>query len=89
MNFGHRAVNPEGSRSSTKRRKRSSSGSSDSKGSIRVRSSSSHWNKKKRRYQNNLFDEFKKANSPMFDGEVKNNQEDEHWLLGMRKYFQV
>ena len=36
MNSGHWAVNPEGSKSNTRRRKRSSSGSFDSEGSTRV-----------------------------------------------------
>ena len=46
-------------------------------------------NKRKRHYQNSSHGEFKKENPPTFDGEVKNGQEVEAWLLGMRKYFQV
>ena len=34
-------------------------------------------------------DEFKKAKPPTFDGKVKTGQEDEAWLLGITKYFQV
>ena len=52
-------------------------------------SSSSHENERKRRYQNHSRDEFKKARPPIFNGEIKNGQEAEAWLLGMRKYFQV
>ena len=37
---------------------------------------------------NNSRDEFKKARPPTFNGETKNGQEAEAWLLGMRKYFQ-
>ena len=43
----------------------------------------------KRHYKNNSHGEFKKENPTTFDGEVKYGQEDEAWLLGMRKYFQV
>ena len=52
-------------------------------------SSPSHRNKRRRHYKNNSQDEFKKARSPAFYGEVKTGQEAEAWLLGMRKYFQV
>ena len=82
--------NPEGSKSSTKRiRKRSSSGSSDSGEPTGGSSSSSHKNKRKSRYQSFLRDEFRKARSPTFNGDIKNDQEAEAWLLGTRKYFQV
>ena len=43
----------------------------------------------KRCYQNHSHDEFKKERPPNFNGEIKNGQEAESWLLGMRKYFQV
>ena len=86
MNSGHRAVNSEGSRSSARRRKRSSSGSSDSEGSTRGSRFSSHRNKGKRRYQNRSCDEFKKARTHTFNGEVKSSQEAKAWLLGMKKY---
>ena len=46
-------------------------------------------NKSRRRYKNNSRDEFKKARPPTFNGEVNTGQEDEAWILGMRKYFQV
>ena len=78
-----------GHQSTVRRRKRSPSGSSDSEGSTGGSSSSSHKNKKKRRYQNHSRDEFKKARLPTFNGEVKNGQEVEARLLGIRKYFQV
>ena len=69
--------------------KRSFSGSSYSKESIGGSSSSSHRRKRKRHYKNNSYGEFKKEKPPTFDGEVKSDQEDESWLLGMRKDFQV
>ena len=89
INFGHHAVNLEGSKNSARRRKRSSSGSSDSKGSTGGSSSSSPKNNKKRRYWNSSRDEFKKDKPPTFDGEVKNGQEVEALFLVMRKYFKV
>ena len=45
--------------------------------------------KRKRHYQNNSCDEFKKSRTPTFNGEVKSGQEAESWLIGMKKYFQV
>ena len=50
MNSGDRTVIPEGSKSTARRRKRSPSGSSNSEGSIGGSISSSHKNRKKRRY---------------------------------------
>ena len=88
MNSGDQTVRPQRSKSSTRRRKRYPSGSSDSEGSTSGSSSSSHKNEKKRHYQNHSCDEFKKARPPTFNGEIKNGQETEAWLLGMRKYFQ-
>ena len=67
----------------------SSSGSSHSEGSTGGSISSSHGNERTRRYQNHSRDEFKKERPPTFNGEIKNGQEAEAWLLGMRKYFQV
>ena len=87
INSEHRTTNPEGSRSGARRRKRSSSGSS--KGPIEGSSSSSHRNKKKRRYRNCACEEFKKERPPTFNGEIKDGEEAEAWILGMRKYFQV
>ena len=90
MNSRHHVVHPEESKSTTRRRRRRSpSGSSDSEGSTDGSSSSSHKSKKKRRYQNHSRDEFKRARPPTFNGEIKNRQEVEAWLFGMRKYFQV
>ena len=71
MNYGHRVVNPEGSKSSTRRRNRSSSGSSNSEGPTSDSSSSSHKNERKRRYKNHSGDEFKKARPPTFNGEIR------------------
>ena len=89
MNSRDWIVRPEGSKSSTRRRKRSPSGSSDSEGSTSGSSYSSHKNERKRHYQNRSRDEFKKARLPTFNGEIKNGKEAEAWILGMRKYFQV
>ena len=89
MNSGDRTIRLEGSKSTARRRKRSPSGSFDSEGSTGGSSSSSHENKRKRHYQNHSRDKFKKARPPTFNGEIKNGQEAEAWLLGMRKYFQV
>ena len=89
MSSGRCPTNPEGSKSSTRRRKRSPSESFESKGSTEDSSSSSHEEKRRRCYRNNSRDEFKKARPPTFNGETKNGQEAEAWLLGMRKYFQV
>ena len=63
--------------------------SSEFEGYTSGSSYSSHENKRKRRYQNHSYDEFKKAMPTTFNGEIKNGQEAEAWLLGMRKYFQV
>ena len=89
MNSGDKTVRPKGSKSSTRRKKRSPSGSSKSEGSTSGSSSSSHNNERKRRYQNHSHEEFKKERLHTFNGEIKNGQELEPWLLGMRKYFQV
>ena len=89
MKSGHRVVNPEESRSGVRRKQRYSSGSSDSKGSTGGSISSSHRNKRNRHCRNSSCDEFKKVRPPTFNGEVKTSQEDEAWLLGMKKYFQV
>ena len=89
MNSKDRTIRLEGSKSIARRRKRYPSGSSNSKGSTSGSSFSSHENKRNRCYQNHSCDEFKKERPPTFNGEIKNGQEAEAWLLGMRKYFQV
>ena len=89
MNFGDHTLRPEGSKSTARRRKRSLSGSSNSEGSTINWSSSSHRNERKMNYQNHSCYEFKKVRLPIVNGEIKNGQEAEAWLLGMRKYFQV
>ena len=91
MNYGHGTVNPEGSKSSTRRMKRNSSGSFDSEKSSGGSSSSSHKRKRKRkrRHRDHSQDEFKKDKPPTFDGEINTSQEDEALLLEMKKYFQV
>ena len=70
------------------KRKRYPSGSSESKRSIEYSGSSSPRGRRKNRYQNHSQDEFKKAKSPTCNGEVNTSQEDEAWLLGIRKYLQ-
>ena len=79
----------EGSKSSTSRRRRTSSGSFDSEKCSEDSSSSSHKRKRRRHHRDRSRDEFKKAKPTTFDGEVKTGQEDEAWLLGIKKYFQV
>ena len=44
---------------------------------------------RKRCHQNLSHDEFNKARPPTYNGEIKNGQEVEAWLLGMKKYIQV
>ena len=89
MKSGDWTVRPEGSKSSTRRRKISPSESYESKGSTGDSSSSSQGNERKRHYKNHSRDEFKKARPPTFNGDIKNGQEAKAWLLGMNKYFQV
>ena len=89
MNSGDWTVRVKGSKRNTRRRKRYLSGSSESKGSTSSSISSSHKNEKNGRYQNHSRDEFKKASLPTFNGEIKNGQEAEAWILGMKKYLQV
>ena len=89
MNSGDWTINPEGSKNTARRRKRSPSESYDSEGSTGDSSSYSHENQRRRCYQNHSRDEFKKARTPTFNGEVKTGQEAEAWLPRMKKYFQV
>ena len=89
MNSEDRTENPEGSKNTARRIKRSLSESYVSEGSTRDSSSSSHENQRRRHYQNHSQDEFEKKRPPTFNGEIKNGQEVESWLLGIRKYFQV
>ena len=65
------------------------SGSYDSEKPSGDSSSPSHRNKRRRHFENNSRDEFKKERPPTFNGEVKTGQEAEAWLLRTRKYFQV
>ena len=85
----HGTVKLEGSKSSTRRRIRTSSRSSDSEESSGDSISSSCKGKRKRHHRDHSWDEFKKAKHPTFDDEVNTRQEDEAWLLGIKKYFQV
>ena len=80
---------PERSKSSTRRRRRTSSGSYDFEESSGDSSSSSHKRKRKRHHRDLSQDEFRKAKTPTFDGEVDTRQDAEAWLLGIKKYFQV
>ena len=86
MSLWWRTAKPKGSKTSTKRRRRSSSRSVDSEGSIEDFNFSSHKEKRKIRYKNISWDEFKKPRPPIHNGEIKNGQEVEAWLLGMTKY---
>ena len=79
----------EGSKSSTRRRIRTSSGSSDSEESNRDTSSSPHKRRRRKHHRDRSRDEFRKAEPPTFDGEIKMGQEAKAWLLGIKKYFQV
>ena len=42
-----------------------------------------------KKYKHEITGKFKKFKPPIFDGEVKNGEEDEAWLPGMKKYFTV
>ena len=80
---------PKGSKSITRRRRRTLSGSFDSEESSGDTTSSSHKRKRTRHHRDFSRDEFRKAKPSTFDGEIKTGQEDEAWLLGIKKYFQV
>ena len=45
--------------------------------------------RKKQRRNNNLQGKFRKVGAPTYEAEVNTWENDEEWLLGMRKYFQV
>jgi len=45
--------------------------------------------RKRKKSQNFLTEEFKKAKPPTFDGEIKKGEEVEAWLFSLKKYFQV
>ena len=79
MDSRHGTVNPEGSKSGTRRRKRTSSGSCKSEESSGGSSSSSEKIKRKRCPGNDSQDEFKKAKPPTFNGDIKKGQEAEAW----------
>jgi hypothetical protein len=53
------------------------------------KSSPSLVRKHKRHGVDELRGEMKKIKPPTFDGENKKNEDEETWLLGMRKYFQL
>ena len=45
---------------------------------------------KKRKYSKGRDpEEFKKVKPPTFDGEIKKGEEQEAWILGLKKYFRV
>jgi hypothetical protein len=44
-------------------------------------------NMMKRHLKSSLNEEFNKENPPTFNGEIKKGEEDEAWMLGLRKYF--
>jgi hypothetical protein len=64
---------------------------SDSEGSSSRRTSSYSQRKQKKQKtsKSHKFEEFRKAKPPSFDGEIKKGEEDEAWLLGLKKYFRV
>ena len=82
MSSRNQTIKLEGSKGNVKRRKRSSSGSSESEGSTRGLSSSSHREKRKRLYRNNSRDEFKKARPPTFNGEKRLDKQLKLGFLG-------
>jgi hypothetical protein len=53
----------------------------------------SYYSQRKQKKQNpskgRKFEEFRKAKTPSFDGEIKKGEEAEAWLLGLKKYFRV
>ena len=85
IDSGRGTSRPEGSKSSTRRRRRTSSGSSDSEESTGDTISSSHKRKRRRHHRDRSRSEFRKANPPTFDGEIKTGQEAEAWLLEINK----
>ena len=54
-------------------------------------SESSDDNKKKKKYKpyEDFLGEFKKIKPPVFNGEIEKIEEEEAWLSGMKKYFQI
>lgn len=36
-----------------------------------------------------MFEEFKKAKPPKFDGEMKKSEDAKAWLLGMKNFFRI
>ena len=53
---------------------------------------SSHCRRKRKKQKiskSHNIEEFKKANPPSFDGQIKKGEEVEAWLLGLKKYFRV
>ena len=89
IDSGQGTIKPEGSKSGTRRRIRTASRSSNSEEASGDSISCSHKGKRKRHHRDLSRDEFKKAKTPTFNGEVKTGQEAEAWLLGIKKYFQV
>ena len=89
MRSRRRETKLKGIKRSTRRRIRYYSRSPDLEGSTKDSNSSSHKEKKKRRYRNSSRDEYKKERLPIFNGEINNGQEAKSWILGMRKYFQL
>jgi hypothetical protein len=61
----------------------------NSKGSSSGKTSSCSQRKIKKRKISKIHnpEEFKKSKAPTFDGEIKNGEEEEVWLLGLKKYF--
>jgi hypothetical protein len=70
----------------------SSSEETDNSKESSSRKTSSHSQrrrKKKKHSKSHDPEEFKKSKPPTFDGEIKKGEEEEVWLLGLKKYFKV
>ena len=54
-------------------------------------SSESNYHSRKKNYEpyEEIYGEFKNLKPPNFNGETKKWEEDEAWLFGMKKYFQI
>jgi hypothetical protein len=82
-----RKVHPRGKGPVPDNSTKKKSGDSEDSSSSRTSSYSPKKWKKQKTSKSHKFDEFKKAKPPSFDGEIKKGEEDEAWLLGLKKYF--
>ena len=65
------------------------SGKFEGSSSSRERSHYQRKGKKQKNSKNHNPQEFKKSKPPSFDGEIRRGEEDEVWMLGLKKYFRV